>query len=103
MILLDLLDQCMKLSSLLFCKCASLCSVSLVGVWWVCPPHHMTILSMQCSSVWRLGDCDDGCGLGVACDMTTLSSMCVHMVMEQCMCDGGSVSSRLSAWMQHLL
>ena len=63
----------------------------------------MTILSMQCSSVWRLGDSDDGCGLGVSCDMTTLSSMCVHMVMEQCMCDGGSVSSRLSAWMQHLL
>ena len=44
----------------------------------------MTILSF----VWRLGDCDDGCGLGVACHITTLSSMCVHMVMEQCMCDG---------------
>ena len=41
MILLDLLDQCMKLSSLLFCKCASLCSVSLVVcVVGVASPSH---------------------------------------------------------------
>ena len=50
MILLDLLDQCMKLSSILFWKCASLCSGSLVDVWWVWLCHHMTILSF----VWRL-------------------------------------------------
>ena len=35
-----------------------------------------------CSSVWRLGDCDDGYGSGVACHMTTLSSLCIHMVIR---------------------